>query len=339
MVDVANRANVALATVSYALSGRRPVAAATRRRIMRAVEELGYAPNSLARGLASKRSNIVTLLLRNPERGIGFTEMEFVTGATQAAEALGYQLLLSLNDMSSLRQAEALAGSRLVDGAVIMEVHLDDERVSILEEAGIPFSMIGRPRDSAGRNCADIDFDRTAHDAVQHLYELGHQSIAFLNHSPSTLSSAYGPTVRAEQGFRAAAAEFGVRYKERLCGDGPDSGLLEFRDLLREAPDLTAVAVMNDRAAAGVLRAITEIGAGVPEDYSIIAVASSARVTEMFQPRLTTLEPPAAELGGLAVRLLIESLQAPPDDPREPVQALLPCRLVLGASLGPARVA
>jgi DNA-binding LacI/PurR family transcriptional regulator len=335
MIDVARRANVAPSTVSYALSGQRTISPSTRKRILRAIAELGYKPNELARGLASRRSRVVALLLPESQRGIGFTEMEFATGAAQAAKELGHQLVLSVTNSNTAGQVEALNKGGLIAGAILMEVRLDDERIPLLRNAGIPFSMIGRPRDPDGIDCADIDFDQTGRDAVEHLAKLGHRKIAFLNHSASEMSTAYGPSVRAAAALRRAAEEFSVAYLERPCGEDSESGEAAFRELLETAPDLTGIAIMNDRATVGVLSAIERIGASVPRDFSVVSIASSTRVTEMFRPKLTTLEPQAIELGQMGARLLIEALQTPPDLEREPASVLLPCRLVVRDSSGP----
>src|SRR5512147_2519624 len=107
MLDVAKRAGVALSTVSYALNGTRPISEETRQRIFTAMEELGYRPNALARGLASKRSRLIALLFSAPERGRGITELEFVTGAVNAARENGYHMVLwsfEVRDENELRQ-------------------------------------------------------------------------------------------------------------------------------------------------------------------------------------------------------------------------------------------
>lgn len=338
MIDVARRARVAPSTVSYALSGQRTISPSTRQRVLQAIAELGYKPNELARSLASRRSRIVALLLPASQRGIGFTEMEFATGAAQAARELDHQLVLSVTNQNTADQVAELNEGGLIAGAILMEVRLNDERIALLRDAGIPFSMIGRPQDPDGIDCADIDFDQTARDAVKHLVELGHRRIAFLNHSASDVSASYGPSVRAAAGFRRAAAEFSVGYLERPCGEDTESGEAAFHELIAADPELTGIAIMNDRATAGVLSAIEQIGANVPRDFSVVSIASSTRVTEMFRPRLTTLEPQAIELGRMGARLLIAALQAPPGVEREPTLALLPCRLVIGGSSGPAPV-
>jgi DNA-binding LacI/PurR family transcriptional regulator len=335
MADVAERANVSLSTVSYALSGSRPVSAATKRRIYRAMDELGYQPNAVARSLASKRTRILALLLPTPERGLGVTEMEFVSSAAEAARERGYNLMLSPSELHSLHELGELTGQGLIDGALVMEVRLDDDRVELLRQADIPFSMIGRTSDPGDISYADIDFDQTARAAVAHLVDLGHRSVGFLNHSPSAFSVGYGPTVRAAEGFRRAAAAAGIEHLERLCGDNAAAGKAALHELRATAPGLTALVAMNERAVVGVMDALDEIGARVPDDFSIVSMVSSIRVTEMVRPKLTTLDPPSGELGRIGVQTLIDQLEAPADSPPEPTQVLLPCRLIIGGSSAP----
>jgi DNA-binding LacI/PurR family transcriptional regulator len=337
MIDVARRANVALSTVSYAINGTRAVSATTRRRVQKAMEELGYEPNAIARGLVSKRTRIIALLFPTPERGMGVTEMEFVTGAAEAALERDHYLVLWPSELRNLRQLDRLTGSGLVDGAVVMEVRLDDERVDLLRQAGLPFSMIGHTSEPGSINYADIDFEQAARDAVSHLTALGHRSIGFLNHSPSAFSVGYGPTVRAADGFRRAAMEAGVEHFERLCGDNVAAGRAAFHELRAMAPHLTALVVMNDHAIVGVMDALDEIGWRVPGDFSLLSMVSSTRVTEMMRPKLTTLEPQSSELGRLGVYMLIDELEFRGDEPPAPTQILLPCRLVEGQSCGPVR--
>ncbi|AYY13137.1 LacI family transcriptional regulator [Actinobacteria bacterium YIM 96077] len=335
MIDVAQRADVALSTVSYALNGTRAISDGTRRRILQAMEELGYRPNALARGLASKRTNILALLFPTPERGLGVTEMEFATGAADAARERGYHLILSPSELRNVHDLEQLTGQGLIDGAIVMEVRLDDERVELLAQAGIPFSMIGRPREPGSISYADIDFEQTTRDAIAHLAGLGHRCVGFLNHSPSAFSVGYGPTVRAADGFRHAASGAGLVHVERLCDDNAPAGRAAFHELRAGSPELTGLVVMNERAVVGVIDALDEIGWTVPDDFSLVSIVSSTQVTEMMRPKLTTFEPPSAELGRLGVQMLFDQLDAEGDDPPPPTQELLPCRLVVGGSSGP----
>jgi DNA-binding LacI/PurR family transcriptional regulator len=261
--------------------------------------------------------------------------MEFVTGAADAARERGYHLMLAPSELRNIHELEQLTGQGLIDGALVMEVRLDDERVDLLGQADVPFSMIGRTSNPGSISYADIDFEQTTRDAIKHLVGLGHRCVGFLNHSPSAFSVGYGPTVRAAEGFRRAASDAGLAHIERPCGDNAAAGEAALHELRATSPDLTALVVMNERAVVGVMNALDEIGWRVPDDFSIVSIVSSTQVTEMMRPQLTTLEPPSTELGRLGIQILLDQLESPSDEPPSPTQKLLPCRLVLGASSGP----
>lgn len=332
MLDVAKHANVALSTVSYAINGTRPISEETRQRIFAASAELGYQPHALARGLASKRSKIVALLFPAPERGLGFTELEFVTSAADAARENGYSLVLWSSKMDDLNDLRQLTQQGLVEGVIMMEVRLNDVRIDLLRASTLPFSMIGRSGDTQGMSYADIDFDQTTREAVNHLAGLDHTQIAFLNHSQSEFAAGYGPSVRADAGFNRAIEEAGLRGVTWLCQDSPHAGHAAFNALLAEHPGVTAFVVMNERALPGVMQAIAERDWRIPDDFSLVSIVSSARVAEMMVPPLTTLEPPSSELGKLGVELLIQQLET---EVQDAPQKLLPCRLVTRGSTGP----
>jgi DNA-binding LacI/PurR family transcriptional regulator len=334
MLDVAKRAGVALSTVSYALNGTRPISEETRRRIFEAMDELGYRPHALARGLASKRSRILSLLFSAPERGLGTTELEFVTSAAEAARENGYHLVLWSSEVHNLHELRQLIRQGLADGVIVMEVRLQDDRVDLLRENGFPFTMIGRCADTTGIAYVDINFEQTTHDAVQYLAGLGHRHIAFLNHSQAEFDAGYGPAVRAHADFQNAIAAAGIQGVTRLCRATPAAGAVALRVLLAECPDLTALIAMNDRALPGVIQAIAEQGWRIPDDFSLVAMVSSARVAEMVMPPLTTMTAPGAELGRLSVELLIQQLET---QEQPALQQLLPCRLDVRGSSGPCR--
>ncbi len=336
MLDVANRAGVALSTVSYALNGTRPISEETRQRIFAVMDELGYRPHALARGLASKRSRIIALLFPALERGLGITELEFVSGAADAARENGYHLVLWPADLHDLDELRQLTQQGLADGVVVMEIHTNDERIRLLRDIKFPFSMIGRCDIAKNIGYADIDFRQTMLDAVNYLISLGHSHIAFLNHSQAEFDAGYGPAVRAQADFLAVMQAVGLQGHTRFCRAAPSAGYEVLNDLLIECPELTAMIAMNDRAVPGVMQALAERDRRIPDDFSLIAAVSSARAAEMMTPPLTTMDPPTAELGRLGVELLIEQLEEEIEDTR---QVLLPCRLVVRGSTGLCRQA
>jgi len=331
MLDVAKRANVALSTVSYALNATRPVSDETRQRIFKAMEDLGYRPHAMARGLASKRSRIIALLFPNPERGLGITELEFVTNAADAARENGYNLVLWPSEMHEPEELRLFAKQGLVDGVIVMEVRLNDERINLLREIDFPFSMIGRCVDTTGIGYVDIDFEQTMQEAVAYLAGLGHKKIAFLNQSQSAYDNGYGPVFRSQAAFPKAIQTAGVEGISRFCRPAPQAGYEICNELFAVSPDITALITMNERAVPGIMRAIADQGWHIPDDFSLVVIASSARMAEMMTPALTTSDIAAAELSHLSVDLLIQQLEAK-DGAR--LHKLVPCRLVIRGSTG-----
>ncbi|MBI9045950.1 MAG: LacI family DNA-binding transcriptional regulator [Anaerolineaceae bacterium] len=331
MSDVAKKAGVALSTVSYAISGTRPISDETRQRIFAAMDELGFKPNALARGLASKRSHIIALLFPAIERGLGFTEMEFVTNATEAARSLGYNLVLWSSAMDTLA-LRALIQQELVDGVVVMEVSRHDKRVQLLREIGIPFSLIGRCDENEGINYTDIDFHKTVYDAIEYLSGLGHEKIALLNQSKQAFDEGYGPVWRTQKSFDLTIKEFGLKGVSRFCPTNPLAGYEIMTDLLKRCPDMTALIAMNERAIPGIFQAVSDRGWRIPDDFSLIVIVSSERIAEMVIPNLTTSDTPSSEMGRLGVQSLIQMLE---NKNSEVQQVLLPCNLVVRGSTGP----
>ena len=333
MLDVAKRAKVSLSTVSYALSGTRPISEETRQRVTAAMEELGYRPHPLARGLASKHSRILAIIFPAIERGLGITELEFVASAAHAANKNGYHLVIwtaETNDPGELRE---LTQQGLVDGVILMEVNRNDERVNLLRELNFPFSMIGRS-DEDGDGYVDIAFKQTVHEALDYLSKLGHTHIAYVNQSQAAYEARYGPVLRTKAAFEESVRSLGLNGVMRFCQPSPQAGYEVFKALLEEHPDLTAAITMNDRANPGIIRAITEHGWDIPDDFSLVAIVSSVRMAELMVPRLTTMDPPSTELGRIATELLIKHIEGRADgDPR----ILIPCRLIVGESSGPCR--
>jgi DNA-binding LacI/PurR family transcriptional regulator len=296
------------------------------------MDELGYQPNAFARGLASRRTRTLGLMFPTPERGLGVTELEFITSAAQACREAGYQMVLWTTQIHESAELKALTGSGLVDGVIVMEVRLVDERIDLLREAGLPFTLIGQTQNTQDLSYVDIDFEATVREAVRHLTELGHTQIALLTRSESEFIDRYGPTVRVNDAFAAVMAQRGLTPRALPCADDPEAGRVAFADFLDDSPDLSAIISMNDRATVGVIDAIEGAGWSVPGDFSVMSLVTSATVAQLSRPRLTTLAPQTALLSRRAVHKLVAQIEGtdPPDE-----SPLLPCLLDMGASTGP----
>jgi DNA-binding LacI/PurR family transcriptional regulator len=333
MHDVARRAGVSLSTVSYVLTGARPISEATRGRVLEAMAELDYHPNAMARGLASRRSRILGLSLPMEQRGLGATETAFVTGAAHEAGRSDHHLVLSPSLAADSNGLRRLVSERMLDGALLMEVRMRDERVPVLQESGVPFVLIGRTEDTAGLSYVDIDFDRTVRDAVDHLVGLGHTSIVYVNHSEAAIRSGYGPALRTQLAFEEVMGEHRLEPLMIPAGDTAEEGRVAIRDALARRPDLTAVIAMNENALFGILGELARSGRRVPEDVSVVSMVTSPQVADLATPALTTLTAPGSTLGRLAVETLVRALT---DQTGEVHQELVACALEPRGSTGPA---
>lgn len=333
MLDVAKRAGVSISTVSYVLTGTRPISEDTRERVQAAIAELDYHPNPLARGLASKRSRILAIVFPAMECVLGITELEFLTSAARAASEHGHHLIYWFADRNDLGWLHQATGQGLVDGIILMEIHLNDARVAWLQQSGFPFSMIGRCDDDHV-GYVDTDFKQTMDATLAHLAGLGHRQIAYLNQSEASFEAGYGAVVRSKAAFEESLRSSGLSGVTRFCDRNAQAGYECAKVLFEEYPGLTALVTMNELAIPGMIRAITERGWKIPDDISLVVIVASVRVAELMVPKLTALESPGPELGRLATEILIGQLEGKSGEwPR----ILLPCRLVVGESTGPSR--
>jgi len=325
--------------VSFVVNNTKPVAPETRRRVLEAIEELGYRRNAMARALASRRSRILCLMFPLMEHDVS----SFVDAATTAAAELGYYLVLwpKHNHNAALEVASVIEDG-IADGVLLLEVQLDDERVTRLQASKAPFALIGRTRDTAGIDFVDIDFEHTTRQAIDEFTRRGHRHIALvLEDFEGTPLAGYGPPARVEETFRALIAEQGLSGSVfRLPGDASTAGAAT-RELLldriaREAPETTAVLSMHDGAIAHLVNAMRHRALRVPEDLSIIGIATTSIVAPLIDPPLTRFIAPGAELGRRATEALIGRLEGRDGSA---TQLLVPCTLYEGATVADAPVA
>ena len=333
MADVARLAGVSASTVSYALTGARPISAATRERIQHAMDDLGYTPNAFARGLKSKRSRIIALLFPRDGRDLGLSSLEYILGASDHAQDLGYHLLLWTTEADAIDDLARLAGQGLVDGALIMEVRLRDPRLEVLSKAGLAFAMIGRTADPGDNDFADTNFDQCARLAVDHLVGLGHRHLGFVNLNASTILAGRSNAIRLRDGVLRAAAGAQAKITALICESSIVGGREAFFELLAQDRHLSAVIAFNEQATPGILSAAAEIGWHIPRDFSILSIDMPAQAALMTTPTMTTVGPTAAAMGRAAADMLIRRLQGGPGGRR---QMLFDGALMLRESTGPA---
>jgi DNA-binding LacI/PurR family transcriptional regulator len=312
MADVARRAGVSISTVSYALNGTRSVSAETRARIEAAMAELRYTPNILARGLRGHRSKIIALVFPSRGRGIDISGLGYILGASDHAQSMDYHLLLWTTETDSLASLRTLVGQGLLDGVLLMEIRMDDPRVTVLTDAGIPFAMIGRTGPSIETDWVDTDFHQCVHLALEHLAGLGHQHVVLVNQAASILDTGLSGAIRTQEAAQRTATQMGLDLVTVACESTAAAGSSLINRLLEENPRLTGVLALNEQAAPGIMAGALTRGLHVPDDLSIVAVAMSEQAALMSAPAMTTVSADEHELGRRGVEMLINRLEREP---------------------------
>ena len=304
IADVARHAGVAASTVSYVLSGKRPVAADTRRRVLDSIKLLNYHPHAGAQALASSRSNVLAMFVPlRPDLYVPVM-MEIAIGVTTAARKHGYDVLL----LTSEEGTDRVVGSARSDAVILTDVTMDDPRPPALRAAGVPAVLIGVPSDPAGLDCVDLDFAAAGRHCVEHLAGLGHREIAFIGEAEAVYRRRAGFAERTLAGVRSAAADAGVGLVHRPCESSFEAAAGVLARVLEERPRTTGLIVQNEAVVSPLLSLLRTAGRAVPEDVSIVALCPD-QLAEQTSPRLTSVTMPATELGVRAVAALMRRLR------------------------------
>lgn len=282
--EVAKAAGVSISTVSYALSGKRPVSADTRRRIEEAVQRLGYSPNAGARMLAGRRTRIFALTEPLRKDTHAPTHMAFVLATAVAARRNDYDVLL-LTDEDAQAGMRRVASNRLVDAILVLDVAPDDPRVALAREIDTPTVFIGVPNDNEGLVCVDLDFEAATREAVARIARTGHARIGLVGQPEVTYSrSNFPPRVRDE--FLAAAGMFGVAAEFRATGHeyATDATVRAATGELLDAGVTALVLHCPEESHRAVLAELAGRGLRVPDDISVISVAPTFDTSALPRP-------------------------------------------------------
>jgi DNA-binding LacI/PurR family transcriptional regulator len=304
--DVAHRAGVGIATVSRTLHGSSQVSPETAARVLKAVEELGYQPNTTAQSLVSGRSLMLGLVVSDITNPF-FPEL--VKGFEDVALQNGYDVLVASTNYDPARTALCVRRmiERKIDGVAIMTSEVDPSLTDTLARRKVPLVFLDVGRVGKGVSNVKVDYGEGIAQAVAHLSDLGHHRIAFIS-GPSLLASA---RERRDMFITRLQDPCSGPRREVLIEEGNhrvDGGLEAMRRLLERDPRPTAVIASNDLTAIGAMRAIRQQGLRVPEDISVVGF-DDIQMAEFTEPPLTTVRLLRTEVARLACNALLQSIR------------------------------
>jgi LacI family transcriptional regulator len=303
--DIAERAGVSIATVSYVINESRPVSPELTARVVEAIEELGYSPNEIARSLRQKRTNTIGLVV--PDNSNPFFA-ELAKGVEDAGFGSEYSVILCNSNYMPERELAYLnvLQSKRVDGIIFIATTTQMELIKPLVNRNIPAVIFYRDIDGIDADVLRIDNYKVGHIATSYLIELGHREIACIR-PPSDDT----PTCERVVGFERALEESGLTRREDLMPRGDyriGGGKEAAQQMLKSGYAFSAVFACNDAMAIGAMRALREAGLRIPEDVSIVGV-DDIQLASFSEPPLTTVAQPKYEAGLRAVELLIDRIE------------------------------
>ena len=302
--QVAERAGVSLSTVSRVLNGKASVNKVLKERVEKAVKELNYRPNSVARSLANNRTDSVGVLV--PELNAPFFGdlMQAVESTLRAADK---HVIISVgrNCLETEKDAVEFLISRNCDALIMHAEALSDEYLLELNQSKLPVALVNRQVEGLPEACTSLDNEKGGYLATRHLLELGHKDIAYIS----------GPTDKCDaslrlEGHRRALSEAGLPINPQLIFNGDYSeedgkiGLLEL--MARDMP-FTALVCANDWMASGAISCARDLGMSLPHDLSVVGFDDVVFAHHVF-PRLTTVSNPIAEMAEMSAKYILNKV-------------------------------
>lgn len=328
--DIAKKAGVSVATVSYVINNTRWVNEDKRRRVLEAIKELNYVPNAVARGLRVQKSNAISFIVSDITNPF---YPDLAKACESVAQAHGYTVNVINTDDERHKMSEALKQLRggRVDGAVITSALPDDrEEIQQLLELGYPIVLASRLIEDLPVDSVAADNKRGAMMAINYLIGLGHRKIAFVN----GVQGSYINKTRTE-GYLQAMEEAGLE----VCPEWLTSGKAKYeasyetaRMLLELPPSKRPTAILNltDLGAFGVLDAAKDMGVSVPDDLAVIGF-DDLFISGLRNIQLTTIRIPRLEMGKLATEMLFNRME---NKDAEKQTVIMPVELVVRKTCG-----
>lgn len=336
--ELSNLLGLSQTTVSRALNGYPEVRESTRQRVVQLAAEHNYRPNIRATGLATGKAMTIghVLPVRSKNEVVNPIFGEFIAGASQIYTANGYELLLTIaNDIDEAATYRNIAAKASVDGVIVHSPNKDDDRISLLQEIGLPFVIHGRVTDcKADYSWIDVNNRRAFQSATKLLIDLGHRRIALIN-GMETMNFAWLRQQGYMEALRAAALpiDTDIIKSDELT---ESQGYYSVKSLLAMRNPPTAFLVSSYITALGVRRAISRAGLRMGEDISVIIHDDELSYfhNNDAEPQFTATRSSVRQAGIKAAQMLLDIIDDPTCAPRS---ELLEAQLTIGASTGPCK--
>lgn len=325
--DVAREAGVSMATVSRVVNNNPNVKPQTRKKVYEAIERLGYRPNAVARGLASKKTTTVGVVIPDIANAL-FAEV--ARGIEDIANMYHYNIILCNSDKRKDKEIRVINTllEKQVDGLLFMGGAVTEDHVQAFKTSNVPIVLCATTDEKGVIPSVDIDHEAAAFDAVNRLIQGGHRSIAMISGTLQDPANGYARF----QGYKRALEQAGIAYREDYVRVGNyryESGIDATAYFLGLSDRPTAIFSATDEMAIGAIHCIQDSGLSVPDEVSVISVDNS-RISSMVRPLLTTVAQPMYDIGAVSMRLLTKLMKK---ETVENAKVTLPHELIVRRSV------
>jgi len=304
--DIAERAGVTSATVSMVINNKPNISENTRKKVLKIAKELNYYPNVIARGLATKKSNSIGVIVPN-------LASSFVVRVLQGIKSTNRDIEYTVQLFDTVGQKETetqlfqrLARERRIDGVILISSTVTDEELNVFREESVPSIVVAR-------HCELIDSVYVnnvlgATDATDYLIGKGHTQIACVITDKNGV-----PTNERLEGYKKSLGQHGIAFREDLLfivdDDTMSNGIEVFHRINELQPKVTAVFVpAGDMVAIGLIKEAKKKGVKVPDELAVVGF-DDIPAAEVVEPSLTTVRQPKLEMGDYAINMIVDKIE------------------------------
>lgn len=305
--DVAKHANVSIATVSRVINNHGTTSVEARKKVLEAIEALGYRPNALARGLVSQKSNSIGVLVPDVSN---YFFAEVFRGLEDAIHERNGNVFICSTDVDESRMLRYLdfLQEKQVEGIIFTSEAVSEKYNERFKLAGVPVVLLATEADEFQLPAIKVNEFKASLDAVEYLIKKGHRQIGMI-HGPESDPNAGLPRLK---GYKAAMKLYDLKTDASWLEEGDyrfESGRRAMRRLLERHPEMTALFCASDEMACGAMVESQRMGKVLPQELSVMGF-DNVKLSAMYYPALTTVAQPLYEMGKQAVYLLYQLIEA-----------------------------
>lgn len=302
--DVAGAARVSLATVSRVLNSPEKVNEVTRKRVLEVIKQLGYRPNAIARGLASRKTTTVGIVVSDITRA---SVSQMIGGIIDIAKQYDYSVkVFSMHDEKNVYDFARTIVSEQVDGVIFLNDELEQEQMKMIkevfEDSNIPVVLSNAIAENLSLPTVNIDFEAAGYEVTKKMIESGRKDIYLL----STVRR-YAVNNLKESGYNKAMEEYGLEPRIFRTSGDPEINCQHFKEFFSNH-SVDAVIAVRDSIAVSFMNIAQESGCKIPDDISVVGFQNT-KYALLTRPKLTCVDTPVYDLGAVAMKLLTKFMK------------------------------